>query len=147
MRSDSTDAIGSVFDRSVGISAAGFVVGLGTTAVALSSGFIWAYQGRPILPFLAAFFAWIGYLLAHASVTGEIIDPPDVAADAGFDSLVPAERWRQVTLVLGLGTLVSGIVVGAVFVREENLLMTTVGGVLFLTGYVLAHYAETDQLL
>lgn len=60
---------------------------------------------------------------------------------------VPDSRLRRAGVVVGAGVLVAGMVVGVVYIRRGDHLMTNVGGVLFLGGYVVAHYAETGQLL
>lgn len=55
----------------------GFVGGLSTTAMSMSSGFIWASQGRVTLVYLAGFLCWTGYLIAHKAVTGVFVDDVD----------------------------------------------------------------------
>ena len=137
----------------------GFFAGLAATSIALSSGFIWAYQGLTGRVFLAAFVAWVGYLCAHRASTGRFVDPaasdgtlPDGGDDDteirdASENVIPETRWRQIGVVLGVGTLVAGMVVGVFYIRAENHLLTNVGGILFLGGYVIAHYAETNALL
>lgn len=142
----------------------GFVGGLLATSAALSSGFIWAYQGFTGRVFLAAFVAWTGYLCAHYAATGRYVDPAeeaDARSDGGAGSgggptvpirdatenVVPEATWRRVGVSLGVATLVAGVVVGVFYVRAEDHLLTNVGGILFLSGYVIAHYAETNALL
>lgn len=123
----------------------GFVAPLAVTSMSLSSGFIWAYQQRAALVFAAAFTAWTSYLAAHYLATGLVIDDRD---DGGFG-------WRDVAgepspvagVVVGVAVLVAGMVVGTIYIRAENHLLTNVGGVLFLGGYVLAHQAATDKPL
>lgn len=155
----------SVLDR-LGLTpreAAGFLVGMGACSMALSSGFIWAYQGRTRLVFVAAFVAWTGYLCAHYAATGRFIDAgpagdgtaagddaPEATADGGSaatDGVVPESDWRKAGVGVGAAVLVTGMLVGVVTIRAENHLLTNVGGALFLGGYVIAHYAETDLLL
>lgn len=149
----------------------GFIWVCGSTCVQRTV--IWTPGRRVPLAFLAAFCAWWGYLIAHRAVTGQFIDPgshegtagtdePDrpslvpsrgeftallARARAGVVQLVPAQRSRQVGMVVGVATLVGGIVVGFVYIRQGNHLLTNVGGALFLGGYVIAHYAETGTPL
>ncbi|WP_259535634.1 hypothetical protein [Halalkaliarchaeum sp. AArc-CO] len=139
----------------------GFFAGLAATSIALSSGFIWAYQGLTGRVFLAAFVAWVGYLCAHRASTGRFVDPatsdgtlPDGGDGDGdteirdaSENVIPETGWRQIGVVLGVATLVAGMVVGVFYIRAENHLLTNVGGILFLGGYVIAHYAETNALL
>ncbi len=130
-----------------------FGAGFLTTARALASGFIWAFQGRTVPVFGAAFVAWVGYLVAHYGATGLFIDGKrdtesnKSARSVDEDGLVPTEGWRQVGIIIGAATLVSGMVIGVMFIRQEHHWFTSVGGILFLGGYVIAHYAETDLLL
>lgn len=135
--------------------ALGFLAGLGLTSVSLSSGFIWAKQGAAPLVFAAAFGAWWGYLFAHYALTGEFIDaathddPPPTERDlaararAAVAAAVPDDPLRRLGVVVGTAVLVAGMVVGVVYIREGNHLMTNVGGFLFLGGYAIAHYVET----
>jgi len=52
----------------------GFVGGLSITAMSMSSGFIWASQGQIALVYVAGFFSWTGYLIAHRAATGVFVD-------------------------------------------------------------------------
>ena len=132
----------------------------------MESTVVWTADRRPILAFLAAFTAWWGYLVAHRAVTGQFIDSgehgdtdengeseskaPTGLADqviGGMAELIPSSKLRQAGFLLGIGMLVSGIVVGFVYIRQGNHLLTNVGGALFLGGYVVAHYAETGTPL
>ena len=150
----------------------GLVVGLAITAMSMSSGFIWASQGRIPRVYLAGFLCWTGYLLAHKAVTGVFIDDVDGPAagetedDAEQDqdesetptgvvaralsqvrSLAPADPRRAVGFVLGIVVLVSGIAILAWYVRQGNHLLGNVGSGLFLGGYVIAHYFDSGKLL
>ncbi|MFB6095059.1 MAG: hypothetical protein ABEJ71_01230, partial [Halodesulfurarchaeum sp.] len=125
----------------------GFCIGLGLTSMALSSGFIWAYQGKPVRVFSAAFLAWVGYLGAHYAIDGEFIDSPDEVNEEHGDGTLPDGLRAKVGLVAGAGVLVLGMIVGVYFIRAEHHLGTNIGGVLFLGGYVISHYAGTGNLL
>lgn len=65
---------------SLAVQSVGLVVGLGVTAMAMSSGFIWASQSKIGIVYVAGFFSWTGYLFAHYAVVGVFVD------DAGRDS-------------------------------------------------------------
>lgn len=129
--------------------AVGFVVGLGTTSTALSSGFIWASQGRAVLTVLAATAAWCGYLGAHYAVTGRFLDSDTRETDGigGREALELDATWQYLAVVAGVAILVAGMVIGTVYINRGNHLATNVGGVLFLGGYVIAHYGATRELL
>lgn len=144
----------------------GFIWVCGGTCV--SDPLIWTADRRVPLAFVAAFLAWWGYLLAHRAVTGQFVDSGSHGADgdgrddtdgpglleapvarvlAAVRAVAPPTRTRQTVMLVGLGALVGGIVVGFVYIRQGNHLLTNVGGALFLGGYVLAHQAETGKPL
>lgn len=144
----------------------GLVVGLAVTSMSMSSGFIWAMQGKLPQTYVAGFFSWFGYVLAHYATTGLFVDESKETdefeeeatgsedddggiADA-VATLVAGMRARPVRTVIGvvgIVTLVVGIATFTVYVSAENHIMGNVGGGLFLGGYAIAHYAETDLFL
>lgn len=127
----------------------GFIAGLMTTSVGLSSGFIWASEGRTALVFLAATAAWTGYLGAHYAVTGRFLDSDTREAEGigGREALDLDGRWQYPVVGIGVAVLISGMVIGAIYINRGNHLATNIGGVLFLGGYVIAHYGATKELL
>lgn len=120
---------------------AGFYCSLTVVAVALAIGFIWARQERIVLTFAAAFTAWWGYLFAHYMETGEFVDGLE-----GTDHIRNSEKWI-VGAALGIAVLVAGMVVGAIGIGATAFTTTFLGALLFLSGYVIAHYAVTGHLL
>lgn len=126
-----------------------FLGGLSLTSVSLSSGFIWAYQYRPVYVFLAALGAWSGYVVAHYAVTGRPIDTDTRTSEQVIetDALRLPDLWRYPVCLFGIGLLITGMYLGVVFIRAENHLATNLGGAFFLGGYVIAHYAATDEFL
>ena len=127
----------------------GFLLGLGATSASLSSGFIWASEGRAPLVVLAATTAWCGYLGAHYAVTGRFLDPDTRDDDGlgGAEAFDLENRWQYPAVAVGVTLLVTGMVVGVVYINRGVHLLTNVGGVLFLGGYVIAHYGATRELL
>lgn len=142
----------------------GFIWVCGATCVA--DPLVWTAGRRVPLAFLAAFLAWWGYLLAHRAVTGQFVDSgshgegdeddlagpgwteaPVARVRSAVRGVAPPTRTRQAGMLFGLAALVGGIVVGFVYIRQGNHLLTNVGGALFLGGYVLAHQAETGKPL
>lgn len=136
---------------------AGMIVGLWVTAASMSSGFIWASQGKVLPVYVAGFFAWTGYMTAHYAAVGVFVD--DVTADGSADEsaqdsdqdhslvgrirgILPSEPGRAVGFLVGIAVLVAGIAILAWFVRQENHLLGNVGSGLFLAGYVVAHYFD-----
>jgi hypothetical protein len=134
---------------------AGMVVGLWVTAASMSSGFIWAAQGKVIHVYVAGFFAWTGYVTAHYAAIGVFVDEvtaggdeaghggdPDRSLAGRLRAILPAEPGRAVGFLVGIAVLVAGIAILAWFVRQENHLLGNFGSGLFLAGYVLAHYFD-----
>ena len=135
---------------------AGMVLGLAITAASMSSGFIWASQGKVLPVYVAGFFAWTGYIVAHYAAIGVFVDDVSAAdagteptADSAPDSLgerlrtiLPADPGRAVGFLLGIAILVAGIAILAWYVRQGNHLLGNLGSGLFLGGYVVAHYFD-----
>lgn len=140
----------------------GLVVGLGLTAASMSSGFIWATEGKVLQVYVAGFFAWTGYLVAHYAVAGVFVDDMS-ETDAGMNTtdetdddrsllghvrgLAPADGGRAVGFVAGIAVLVAGIAILAWYVRQGNHLLGNVGSGMFLGGYVVAHYFDAGIYL
>lgn len=140
-----------------------FLAGMALTAVSMAAGFIWASQGELLLVYLAGFTCWSGYIIAHYGVTGVFIDnveSPEAAAteqlgdDDGLSfstatdslrGLLPEENVRAVGFLFGIAVFVGGVALLAWFVREENLLLATVGSGTFLAGYAIAHYFDSSS--
>lgn len=127
----------------------GFLVGLAMTSMGLSSGFIWASKGQAVLVVIAATAAWTGYLGAHYAVTGRFLDGDtrEKKGIGGREALHLDARWQYPVVGIGISILISGMVIGAVYINRGRHLATNIGGVLFLSGYVIAHYGATKELL
>ncbi|MFB6310955.1 MAG: hypothetical protein ABEH64_07210 [Salinirussus sp.] len=130
------------------------IVGLWITAASMSSGFIWASQGKIVHVYVAGFFAWAGYIIAHYGAIGVFIDDISAAeAVEGDDDgesvldrvrrIIVEEPLRVLGFLAGIAVLVSGIAILAWFVRLENHLLGTIGSGLFLIGYVIAHQFDS----
>lgn len=145
-----------------------FVTGLGATSMSLSSGFIWACGSvcleAPIvwtpsrqvpLVFAAAMTAWWGYLVAHYVIDGTMINRSSHSnvRDGSADEIAELSatqrnlNTRRIGVLFGAAVLVSGMVVGVFYIQRGNHLMTNIGGILFLGGYVIAHQIETGKPL
>lgn len=129
------------------------VVGLWITAASMSSGFIWASEGKVALVYVAGFFSWTGYITAHYAAIGvfvDDVDADDTDGDENPDSLagrlraiLPTEPMRAVGFLIGIAILVTGIAILAWYVRQGNHLLGNLGSGMFLGGYVIAHYFDT----
>lgn len=141
-----------------------FLLGIGGTSVSLSSGFIWACGSQcvtgPILwspstqwllVFGAALTAWGGYLIAHYASSGTLVDESSHNSSSSSSTGEPTgwenQTYRRIGVIAGAGILVLGMVIGVFYIRQGNHLLTNIGGVLFLGGYVIAHYVETGSPL
>lgn len=142
----------------------------------MSSGFIWATEGKVVLVYVAGFFSWTGYIFAHYAVIGAFVDDmssdgrndentdgdgPDVGFDrpvkwvrihagnalAGLRAVIPDDSVRAVGFVAGIAVLVAGIAILAWYVRQGNHLLGNLGSGMFLGGYVIAHYFDSGSLL
>ncbi len=135
---------------------AGMVAGLAITAASMSSGFIWATEGKVLHVYVAGFFSWTGYMTAHYAAIGVFVD--DVSADEATSAhteetgdpslaervrgILPAEPTRAIGFLAGIAILVAGIAILAWYVRQGNHLLGNVGSGMFLGGYVIAHYFD-----
>lgn len=140
-------------------------VGLALTAVSFSSGLIWASRGQIPLVYLAGVATWVGYIVAHYGETGVFVDHvpgPSVGNDAEQESspaggtsndgtvallrgLLPDEDRRAAGFLFGNVILVVGIAVLAWYVRQEAFLLAPLGSGLFLVGYAVAHYFDSEN--
>lgn len=139
--------------------------GLTLTAVSFSSGLIWAVRGQILLVYLAGFATWLGYIVAHYGETGVFVDDisgpghghasgpePDpttrwsiAGALASLRGLLPADDRRALGFLAGTVILVVGIAILAWFVRQEDFLLAPTGSGLFLVGYAIAHYFDSES--
>jgi hypothetical protein len=122
---------------------------MAATSIGLSSGFIWASEGKAVLVVIAAAAAWFGYLFAHYAVTGRLLDSESRSTDGfgGREALDLESTWQYAAVVVGVCVLIAGMVIGAVYINRGDHLLTNLGGALFLGGYVIAHYGATRELL
>lgn len=126
-----------------------FVISLGIASFATAIGLIWAKQGLLYHSFAASIMLWSGYLWAHKSATGKFIDGAEALhEDEGYDNKVlPRRRNEFIGVSSGALVLVSGIVIGAPGIKHENLFLTSFAAILFMSGYIIAHYSATKELL
>jgi hypothetical protein len=120
------------------------LAGLALAGAALSIGAYATFHGSPLfITYTTALTAWWGYLIAHKVATGVFIDNPFEATSE------QSAIGRMNTLVgmVGVVVLVSGMVVGAIGIRNDLLGMSVVGGLLFVSGYATAHYWATGKIL
>lgn len=126
-----------------------FVLSLAAISVTSAAGFIWAREGLIYQAFGASVVAWIGYLYAHKSATGKFIDGGVYEhEEEGYDNKVlPRRRNEFVGVSAGSLVLISGMVISAPGIKHGHIGLTTFGAVLFFSGYVIAHYSATKELL
>ncbi|MDY6769120.1 MAG: hypothetical protein SVW02_03385 [Candidatus Nanohaloarchaea archaeon] len=118
----------------------GFLAAITVAALSLSTAYIAGSQGRAVQTFLVAVVGWTAYLLAHYFAEGVFMD----GAPGRRTSLSAQSRLG---VLAGTGILVSGVVAGNVGIRGGTSVTTHIGALLFVTGYIAAHYAATGDLL
>lgn len=119
-----------------------FVFFMGFSAFCLANIAFWSMKGSLVFAFISTFAGWTGYLFAHYSVEGEFIDGNE---DSENETCLRAKRYFGV--VLGALILVSGMAVGVHSLRNSSLDVTVLAAFMFHTGYVVAHYSATNELV
>ena len=115
------------------------------SGVALAIGAHKTFHGASMwITYITAFVSWWGYLIAHKITTGKFVHNPTICSGQASSSF-ELDNWLLV--VGGVSILSGGMVTGAIGIRVETLSVTIVGGVMFITGYVIAHIGSTNKLL
>ncbi|MFB6116077.1 MAG: hypothetical protein ABEK10_01070 [Candidatus Nanosalina sp.] len=106
-------------------------------------------QGNTGRIFLYTLLAWTGYLTSHKVATGEFIDGKEtVTSKDGKDSnMAPKNLVEYPGFITGATVFITGMIIGGTGVRTGEVLTTFGGGLLFTTGYVIAHWSTTGELL
>lgn len=128
------------FDRNF----AGFLFFMSLSAVGLTNIAFWAFNGNAGLAFVSAFTAWVSYLFAHYMMEGVFIDGNEDEKD---HKITPGRRKEAAGTVLGTAVLVSGMGLGVNALRNSDLPLTIAAALIFHTGYVIAHYSATGEVV
>ncbi|QGA80948.1 hypothetical protein [Candidatus Nanohalobium constans] len=96
--------------------------------------------------FFTTLVVWTAYLSAHKVETGRFIDGKDTQNQKG-NKLGLKNRKEAVGLVAGGLILVLGMIIGVPAVASENLVTTFLASSIFFSGYIVAHYSATKELL
>lgn len=99
--------------------------------------------------FLYTLLAWTGYLAAHKTATGEFIDGREKVTGEGEkdNNMAPKKLVEYPGFITGAAVFITGMITGGIGVRTGEALTTFAGGLLFTTGYVIAHWSTTGELL
>ena len=123
---------------------AGFLFFMSLSAVGLANIAFWAFQGNTVFAFVSALTAWTSYLFAHYMTEGVFIDGNEDDQD---HKIRPGRREEVTGTVLGTAVLVSGMGLGVYALRNTDLSLTVLAALIFHTGYTVAHYAATREVV
>ncbi|MFB6213226.1 MAG: hypothetical protein ABEJ07_01535 [Candidatus Nanohaloarchaea archaeon] len=127
-----------------------FSLSMTFTSFFLAFSSLMARKGEPWMMFGATLLMWSGYLVSHRIETGRFIDgkPVEDETREGKDSKVlPRGPDEVIGSLIGGAVFISGMLLGTYGLRQLNLAITFAAAVVFLTGYVIMHYAGTGELL
>ncbi|MDY6770472.1 MAG: hypothetical protein SV186_00780 [Candidatus Nanohaloarchaea archaeon] len=121
--------------------ALGFYGGLAGLSISIAWGLLAAKQGHPLQAWTSMTIAWSGYLVSHYAETGRCIDPKY------REPQVPEDTSNISGSLIGIVTLLIGVIVAANGLHSTDFLLTVLGSTLFVAGYMIAHHSMTDLLL
>ncbi|MFB6241768.1 MAG: hypothetical protein ABEJ36_03110 [Candidatus Nanosalina sp.] len=118
----------------------GLVSGFSLSSIALIRGYYFLLAGEYVSAYLGAFLGWVGYLVAHYTVTGTLIDDRLGEKDLGNGERI----W-----VLGVGSalFIGGISSVIAFLNAQNVVASYLGLMAVFAGYTVIHYESTGRLL
>lgn len=123
---------------------AGFAITIALTSFFLTVAAVNSVAQRPVIVFISSSLMWAGYLIAHRISEGKFVDGND---EDDNSHMIPHDRERWAGVIMGSLILISGFGVAIQGLREESLMMTFPAATLFWTGYIVAHYNATEELL
>lgn len=97
-----------------------------------------------VLAFLGANGTWLGYIMAHYSTEGKFVDGNEEDEE---HKMVPNERKEISGSIFGSTVLIGGMVLGAFSLKSSSFYLTFLAALIFFTGYIIAHYSATGELL
>jgi hypothetical protein len=121
-----------------------FAVTIALTSFFLTVAAVNSVAQRPVMVFISSALMWSGYLLAHKISEGTFVDGHE---EDDNSHMIPHDRERWAGVIIGSLILISGFAVAIQGLREESLVMTFPAATFFWTGYIVAHYNATDELL
>ncbi len=122
----------------------GFITAMSSAALFSSLAAVYSVLQEPEMVFPSAFLMWCSYLGAHKITEGTFLDGKEDDVDT---ELIPGDNKNLSGMIFGVMIHISGIVVAVVGLKNQSILYTLPGAVLFWTGYIIAHYNATDELL
>lgn len=121
-----------------------FFVSMSLTAFFLAVATVHSVAQRPDIVFASSLLMWIGYLTSHKISEGTFVDGHD---EESGDQMVPRDREKWIGVIFGSLILVSAFFIAVTGLQQQSLLLTFPAAALFWTGYVVAHYNATGELL
>lgn len=127
----------------------GFISSVTLLSLFLALAAIEAKNGNSAGIFLYTFLSWIGYMSAHKIATGKFIDGknPDKPDTDKNEVMAPGNLIEYAGFLSGASIFIAGMIAGGKGVKTGEILLTFLGGVLFTTGYIIAHWSTTKELL
>lgn len=120
----------------------GFLLGMAVAIFSLAKLGMRAGDAPLLKLFGWSLSTWLGYLYAHYSINGKIIDGLD-----GYDPNNIRQSLQITGSTLGGFVLILGVVLGLEGLRTDSFQVTFAASTLFWTGYVVAHYSAREKLL
>lgn len=81
--------------------------------------------------------SWLGYITAHKTDTGKLIDTTEVIEENIKQKDSEAEKWKS---LIGIVLFTAGSAVIVAGLRPENYILTFIGSTTTMTGYAVFHY-------
>lgn len=123
-----------------------FLAGSLSISIFLALAALEARKGNPRLVFIYTLFSWTSYMISHKAAVGQYIDDKESIKEVkkGF---APKEVAEHKGFLLGSTLFISGMTLGAYGLHLLSRPLTLLGSIVFITGYVVAHYSTTGELL
>lgn len=108
---------------------------------------IFAQQEEILKAIISTFLSWTGYLIAHYSDTGEIIDGLSENKDYRNIEKLEKEEIKKLEAFLGITFFIFGTGALAYGVGTKMYLLTVSGSFTVIAGYLLTHEGFENVLL
>lgn len=125
-----------------------FLIGSLSISLFLALAAVEARQGNPAPVFIYMTLTWTSYMISHKAAVGKFIDGKENNTEEGKDEkMAPKDLAENKGFLLGSTLFISGMIIGAYGLHLLQEYLTITGSIIFITGYVVAHYSTTGELL
>ena len=127
----------------------GFIASSILFSLSLAMAAIKSRQGDAAEVFLFTLLSWTGYMSAHKLATGRFVDgkDPGKSEDRKGERMAPEGLREKAGFLLGATVFVTGMFAGGKGIGTGEVFLTFTGGILFTSGYIIAHWSSTEELL